>query len=368
MRVLHFFKTFFPDTTGGIEETIHQIAMGGVARGIKADILALTREKSAPVIVEHGYAVHRAHRDFEIAATGFSVTALRRFAELAAQADIVHYHFPWPFMDIAHLVTRTGKPSVVTYHSDVVRQKILLSLYRPLMRRFLGSVDAIVATSPYYLETSSVLREYREKVSIIPIGLDRTSYPDAQQTLLSQWRARMGDRFFLFVGAFRYYKGLHILLEAARGAPYRIAIVGAGPIESELKRQAKRLELDNVNFLGSLPDPDKSALLALCAGVVFPSNLRSEAFGVSLLEGAMYGKPMISSEIGTGTSFINVSGQTGVVVPPDDPEALRRAMDQLWHNHYLAEQLGKAARMRYKRFFTASRMVDAYAALYNHLL
>ncbi|PKD78411.1 glycosyltransferase, partial [Escherichia coli] len=107
------------------------------------------------------------------------------------------------------------------------------------------------------------------------------------------------------------------------GANYPIVIVGAGPIESELREQAQNLGLKNVHFLGALPDEDKSALLTLSYGIVFPSHLRSEAFGISLLEGAMYRKPMISSEIGTGTTFINVNDQTGLVIPPSDPSALR---------------------------------------------
>ncbi len=187
-------------------------------------------------------------------------------------------------------------------------------------------MSRIVASSPNYLATSNVLKKNAHKVVVIPYGLDKATYPQPTPEKLAFWRAQLGQKFFLFVGVLRYYKGLHILLEAAQGTPYPVVIVGAGPVEQELKAQAAQLGLSNVTFLGQLSDVDKVALLMLCYGVVFPSHLRSEAFGISLLEGAMYGKPMISSEIGTGTTFVNIGNETGLVVPPSDPAALRQAM------------------------------------------
>jgi rhamnosyl/mannosyltransferase len=166
----------------------------------------------------------------------------------------------------------------------------------------------------------------------------------------------------------RYYKGLHILAQAAQGACYPILIVGAGPIENELKTQIKKLRLNNIHFLGHLPDQDKVALLKLCYGVIFPSHLRSEAFGISLLEGAMYGKPMISSEIGTGTTYINIANETGLVVPPSDPEALRKAMDYLWEHPEKAAEMGRKAEARYWHQFTGDQMVRSYVELYNDLI
>lgn len=177
----------------------------------------------------------------------------------------------------------------------------------------------------------------------------------------------MGKKFFLFIGVLRYYKGLHILLEAARGTNFPVVIVGAGPIEQELKNQAVQLGLSNIHFLGFVPDEDKVALLTLCYGVVFPSHLRSEAFGISLLEGAMYGKPMISSEIGTGTTFINIADETGLVVPPSDPDALRHAMQYLWDHPQEAAKMGRRAEERYWKHFTAEQMVEAYVKLYREL-
>lgn len=367
MRVLHFFKTAFPDSMGGVEQVISQIARGANKRGVKTDVLALTSDPVAATVEIDGYLVHRAKLDLHIASTGFSVSAFGRFSRLAREADVIHYHFPWPFMDLVHFATRVKKPTLVTYHSDIIRQRHLLKLYRPLMQKFLASVDRIVATSPNYLATSDVLQKFSDKVSVIPIGLDKASYPQPGQDRLQYWREQIGPKFFLFIGVLRYYKGLHTLLEAAQGTDYPIVIVGSGPIEQELKAQVARLGLRHIHFLGRLSDEDKVALLMLCYGLAFPSHLRSEAFGISLLEGAMYGKPMISCEIGTGTTYINIKDETGLVVPPSDAVALRQAMRYLWEHPAEAADMGRRAEERYWKYFTADQMVEDYVALYREL-
>lgn len=367
MRVLQFFKTSFPDTMGGVEQVINQIAKGANQLGVKTDVLSLTRDRAAPTVEIDGYLAHRAPLNLHLASTGFSVSAFWRFSQLARKADLIHYHFPWPFMDLVHFGTRIKKPTVVTYHSDIIRQNHLLKLYRPLMRKFLGGVDRIVATSPNYLATSDVLGMYSSKVSVIPIGLDKAKYAQADGERLRFWREKLGEKFFLFIGVIRYYKGLHILIEAAQGSDYPIVIVGAGPEQEVLKAQAAKLGLCNILFVGHLCEEDKVALLTLCYAVVLPSHLRSEAFGISLLEGAMYGKPMICCEIGTGTTLINVGDETGLVVPPSDSVALRQALRRLWENPSKAAEMGLRAEARYWKCFTAAQMVREYVTLYHEL-
>lgn len=367
-RVLHFFKTYYPDSFGGIEQAIFQLCKGTARYGFTSEVLTLSQNAHEAPIEFSGHLVHQAKLDLHVASTGFSLSAFHKFSLLAKHADIVHLHYPWPFMDLVHFATGHGKPTVVTYHSDIIRQKTLLKLYRPLKNRFLASVDRIVATSPNYLATSPVLNRHRDKIAEITYGLDKSTYPLPSSVQLANWRAKLGERFFLFVGVLRYYKGLHILLDAIQGTDYPVVIVGSGPVENELKDHANRLGLRNIHFLGTLPDEDKVALLHLCYAIVFPSHLRSEAFGISLLEGAMFGKPMISSEIGTGTSFINAHGETGLVVPPSDPLAFRDAMRQLWSSPDMAADMGRCAEARYWELFTAEKMAANYASLYREVL
>ena len=138
-------------------------------------------------------------------------------------------------------------------------------------------------------------------------------------------------------------------------------------IEKELKKQALINKADNIHFVGFVSDIDKVALLSLGYAVLFPSHLRSEAFGVTLLEGAMYYKPLISSEIGTGTSYINVNGSTGIIIQPGSADSLREAMDYLWNNPKIAAEMGKNAGERYERLFTADIMARSYYDVYRKL-
>lgn len=368
MRVLHFYKTYYTESMGGVEQAMRQLCAATARLGVTNEVLTLTRRNAADDILFEGHRVRRLPLDLELASNGMAWAAFGELARRAAGCDLVHYHFPWPFADLAHFIARTGKPAVLTYHSDIVRQQHWLRLYRPLMHRFLGSVDCIVATSPNYLASSPVLARYRDKTRIISYGLEPRLYPAPGPGALAHWRARAGARFFLFTGVLRYYKGLHVLLDALALAPCRVVIAGAGPLQDALRAQASRLGLDQLLFAGAVGEEDKAALLTLCEGVVFPSHLRSEAFGISLLEGAMYGKPLVCCEIGTGTSFINVDGETGFVVAPDNPAALAAAMRRLWDAPALAAAMGKRARSRFLAQFTAAHMGEGYATLYRELL
>jgi glycosyltransferase involved in cell wall biosynthesis len=368
MNVLHIYKRFYPDRYGGVERMIHQLVASTERRGVRNTVLSVALADPLVEDMPPGLRTVRCRQSCEIASTPFSIEALLRFRALSRRFDLLHFHYPWPFGDLLAALRADGKPYVVTYHSDIVRQKRLEALYAPLRRRFLARAAAIVATSANYLATSDTLRPVRHKTHVIPIGLDPEHYPAPDPRQLAAWRERLGSGFFLFVGVLRYYKGLHILLQANARLDLPLVIVGAGPVEADLKQQAQLLRLRNTVFLGALPDADKVALLQLARALVFPSHLRSEAFGISLLEGALSGKPLVSSEIGTGSSYINVDGVTGIVVPPSDPMMLRAALLRLANDAALCDRLGRQARDRFTRLFHADRMGDAYAALYGAVL
>jgi len=360
VKVLHVFKTYLPDGFTGIERVIWEISEGLADNGVESHVLSVGQSPQKTYSVSRHFG-HQAKRDFYAASTGFSFSIFRLFRQLSEEADIIHYHFPWPMNDLIHLKEMPRRPTVVTYHSDIVRQRTLFALYRPLMHKFLGSVDRIVATSPHYLQTSSTLQRYKSRTVVIPIGLADQRPP--QNILVERWRQRVGERFFLFVGALRYYKGLLFLMEAAHKTGLPVVIVGDGELAGEIERQS----LPNITLLKNICDEDKAALLHLCTAFLFPSHLRSEAFGVALVEAARAGKAMISCEIGTGTSYVNVDGETGLVVPPADPSALADAMQKLFNDSDCAVRMGQAARRRYENSFRAETMCSHYLRLYREL-
>lgn len=368
MRVLHFFKTYYPDTTGGIEQVIFQLCQGCRPFGIEGEVLTLSTNPSPARIKVADHQVTRVKENFNIASTGLSLQAFSQFKEMAAEADLVHFHFPWPLMDLVHFATGHGRPTVLSYHSDIVKQSTLLKLYAPLMNRFLKSMDRIVVASPNYLNSSEFLKPFADKTVVIPYGLDQSAYPNISTEKLCDLRNRLPKKFFLFVGVLRYYKGLDSLLSALESVDYPVVMLGSGPQEQELKAQAQKLQLRNVLFLGRLDDEDKVGLLQMCYALVFPSHLRSEAFGISLLEASMYGKAMISCEIGTGTTYVNIHEETGLAVPPNSPLALREAMRRLWDNPEETQHFGANARARFQELFTADRMCASIVQVYNEVI
>ena len=368
MRVLHVYRTYFPGSQGGLEEVIRQICSSCQPHGIESRVLCVSRETNPTIVRRTEAKVYRSRQTFEVASCNVSLQAFSLYKRLASWTDIIHYHFPWPFADLLHLTSRIKRPSLVTYHSDIVRQQLLGKIYKPLMTRFLQSVDCIICTSPNYFATSDVLSSLGSKVEVVPIGLNPSTYPEVPDHEVEVVRQQYGEGFFLFVGVLRYYKGLHILLDAIKDAPYNVVITGSGPTERELKKQAAMLSLKNVTFTGHVPDTTKVALFQLSRGIVFPSYLRAEAFGVTLLEGAMYSKPLISTEVGSGTSHVNVDGETGLVITPGSAKDLRHAMDQLYHRPEMARLMGQRARQRYERLFTGSLMGERYVRIYHELV
>ena len=368
MKVLHVYKTSICQSFGGVEKFIDTLCSAGQSLGVVNSVLTLDPSPNNGPILLNGYSIHQSRQNLYLASTGFSVSAFSKFKRLSNDADIIHYHFPNPFADMLHVACRPKKPSIVTYHSDIIKQKHLLHIYRPLKQRFLNSVDHIVSTSPNYFVTSKILQQHADKVSVIPIGIDPKAYKKIDSERLDFWRSRLSKPFFLFVGAMRYYKGLHIALEAIAGTEIQIAIAGINGIEKDLKAHAAALKLKNVDFLGLVNDEDKIALLNLCYGFIFPSHLRSEAFGISLLEAAMVGKPMISCEIGTGTTFVNSANETGLVINPGSPRELREAMQFLLDNPKVAANMGKNAKKRSLKLFTVDQQAKSYYDLYEQLL
>lgn len=368
INILHVYKTSMPASYGGVESFIDTLCKADSKLGVKNTVLTLHPNPKKQPFKMDGYTVNQAKQNLFVASTGFSFSAFSKFKQLSNDADIIHYHFPNPFADMLHLACRPKKPCIVTYHSDIIRQKNLLNIYKPLKQRFLNSVGRIVATSPNYYVSSDILQRYANKVSVIPIGIDSKAYEMVDSERLDFWRNCLPKRFFLFIGAMRYYKGLHIALEAIAGAEIQIAIAGVNGIEKDLKAQAARLQLKNVDFLGTISNEDKIALLHLCYGFIFPSHLRSEAFGISLLEAAIVGKPMISCEIGTGTTYVNSANETGLVIQPGSSRELREGMQYLLNNPKVAATMGKNAKKRSLELFTAERQAKSYYDLYQQLL
>jgi glycosyltransferase involved in cell wall biosynthesis len=375
MRILHVYRTYYPDSQGGIQEAIRQICLSTQAYGAESRIFTLSPRPTPKTLSCLEGLVIRSRSWMTPASCDLGgVNSLIEYQKLVAWADVIHYHFPWPFLDLLQLFNFYKKPTVLTYHSDIVKQKFLKKIYSPLMHRTLCSMSAIIATSPNYLNSSPVLLKYfpEGKVKLIPLGmslsnLDQDGLKESDLNHLKKIGVESG-KYLLFLGVLRLYKGIHSLIAAGQSIKGNIVIAGDGPEAKTLKNLAKMHQLQNVFFLGEVTEEYKHMLLKHCVALVLPSHLRSEAFGMVLIEASMHAKAMICCEVGSGTSYVNVHGVTGLIVPPENPAALSEACNRLLNDIPLAIQMGQAALKRYDALFSADALGRAHIDLYSQLL
>jgi glycosyltransferase involved in cell wall biosynthesis len=365
VKVLHIYKDYYP-VLGGIENHIRILAEGLIRRGIEAQVLVTNTGPKTTVEEIGGVPVIKAGCPFRMSGAPLSPDLYLWLRRL--EPDIAHLHFPNPTAELGQLLLGRSRKFVLTYHSDIVRQKYLLRLYRPFLWRALAAADRIIATSPNYVRSSPYLHRFADKCVVIPLGIDLSPFEGADRGRAEAVRRRYGSPLLLFVGKLRYYKGLEYLLEAMREVEARLLVVGTGPMEEEWQALAEALNLeDKVVFLGEVSDDDLPLYYHACDLFVLPASHRSEAFGLVQVEAMACGKPVICTELGTGTSYVNVDGETGLVVLPRDCQALAEAINHLLADGALRRRLGDRARARVRRF-SKEDMVDRIVELYEALM
>ena len=367
LNILHLYKDYYP-VLGGMENHIKWLAEAQAAAGHQVSVLVTSLDRRTSVHWENGVRVIRAGRLASVASTPLSLVfpwLLRR-----ERPDIAHLHFPYPLGEVSNYLLGRGRRTIITYHSDVVRQAGILRLYDPLLRRILRRADRLIATSPQYVQSSPYLKPLEDRVRVIPLGLDlaRFQQPDPQQ--VAALKARFPGPLLLFVGRLRYYKGVQFLLDALPQTPTaRLLIVGTGPMAAPWQAQTLGLRLaDRVHFLGDISDAELPAYYAAADLFVLPACARSEAFGVVQLEALASGTPILSTEVGTGTSYVNQDGVTGRVVAASDSQALADALHELLANPARLQAMAAAARQRAASEFSLPVMVARIETLYQEML
>ena len=370
--VLHVYKDYYPPVQGGMEKSIHWMA--DQTRGdFVVRVLVASRTRSFVDEQIDGVRVVRVGCLGRVLsspiAPGF-VTWLRRL-----DSDILHFHMPNPMGELAYLIARPRRGRVVvTYHSDIVRQRLTGLLYAPLQRAFLSRARLIMPTSQRYLETSATLRPHRDRCRVVPLGIPLETYEESESSRAFGGKIRAqtpGKIRIVFLGVLRYYKGLTFLLEAMRDLPREacLCIGGEGPERATLERRAAELGIaDRVLFLGELSHDEAVGLLR--AGDVFclPAHLRSEAFGLSQIEAMACGLPVVSTNLPTGVPEVNRDGETGRVVQPANPGALRDALTLLIADPDARRRMGQAGRSRAHALYSARRMGDDLKRAYSQVL
>jgi glycosyltransferase involved in cell wall biosynthesis len=372
MDILHIYKDY-PPILGGIENHVRLLAEAQAARGHQVTVLVTNPQgRRTTIAAEGGVRVIRAARLGTVVSTPLSLSLPQQLSRI--RPDVVHLHFPYPVGEVSQWALRRGRSTVLTYHSDVVRQRSIMRFYRSVLVRILAQVNAIIIGSPPMSE-SSYLQAYRAKLHLIPYGIALSRFVSPPPTevlrrMRSQygaeagWSDDTGETLLLFVGRLRYYKGLDTLIRALPRVPARLLVIGIGPMEKEWKTLARDTGVsERIAWLGEVPDSDLPAIYHVSDLFVLPASHPSEAFGLVQVEAMAAGLPVVCTELGTGTSYVNRDRVTGFVVPPNDVDALCGALNRMIGDPDLRAKMGTAAQARASEFdvdVMATRVLELY--------
>ncbi len=364
MKILHIYKDFDPPVRGGMER--HMALMCRFQRQW-ADVEALTCSRSTQtrVVERDGTRVTEVGEWTRFQSAPFS--PLFPWYMRRLRADVVVVHVPNPTAELGWLLARPRAKLIVRYQSDVVRQAAAMKVYGPLQMKFLRKADMIIPSTQQYVDTSATLQPLRDRCRIIPLGILPEAFQNPDKARVQALRRQYGGGFVLFSGRHRYYKGIEFLVRAAPRVNARVVIAGDGPERRRCQVLAEELGVD-IAFPGELSHEDLVAHLHACDVFAFPSVARSEAYGISMLEAQACGKPVVATTLGTGVEFVNLDGQTGLNVPPKNPDALADALNALLLDPALRDKMGGFAKHRIETELHAERVARQEYELFRKVL
>jgi glycosyltransferase involved in cell wall biosynthesis len=375
MRVLQFGR-FYNNQYGGIERHVAFLSHELAAQGVDVvNLVAADGFQGSDTRID-GYRVIKASSLGMALSTAiapalvFKALALHREKKF----DILHLHLPDPLSHVASLMLPTNVKRVITWHSDIVRQKRLLALYLPFLRRLVSQADALVAATDAHFTSSTQIPKSipPERRHVIPYGMDfRTLALTPLKGLLSaQIKAKAAGGPLIFaLGRHVYYKGFDVLIHAMKQIDALLVLGGDGPLRAELEALADQEGLaGKILFTGRIPEEDLPSYFHACDVFCLPSVEPSEAFGLVQLEAMACGKPVVCTQLNNGVNIVNVAGETGLAVPVRDPVALGAAINRLLEDHLLRERLGQQAQQRAITQYSLQAMAQRHIRLYQDLL
>lgn len=367
MKVLQLGK-YYPPYMGGIETHLRQLC-GELKSKVDLDVVVCNSEMREADDVVEGVRVHRCAELAKVASTSLCPTmplALSR-----RDYDILHVHFPHPMGVMSYLASKKPRNHriIVSYHSDIVKQKKLLLAYRPVMNFFLEHASAILCATPNHITYSDTLGPFREKCVVVPYGIDLEAMKvtASVRDRAAEIRARIGGPIILAVGRLVYYKGFEHAIRALRDIPNaRLVIVGDGPLKESLEACARDEGVsDRVHFEHGVSDAELVAFYVACDVFVLSSIARSEAFALVQLEAMACSRPIVNTNLDSGVPFVSRHEESGLTVPPEDPKALASAIHRILADDTFRQQLGARGRARVEAEFTKEKMAASVLEIYE---
>lgn len=364
-KILQVAKFYYP-VPGGMETFVRDLCNQIKEKFNLKVIVANTSLKTIEQTID-GVQVRRLASFGEVAST--STCFSMPYWIWKEQADIIHIHLPNPIAVISYLLVKPKGRLIVHYHSDIFRQKLLLKFYRPFLISFLKKADVIIATSENYINSSIVLNHFKNKCKPIPLGIKPDAFISTFEIekRIEEVKSLHTSPIILFVGRLVYYKGIEYLIQSMPDIQAQLIIIGSGPLESNLKSLVSELKLEKkVKFLGEVNQNELIAYYYACDIFCLPSIARSEAFGIVQLEAMICGKPVVSTKLETGVSFVNQHRKTGILVPPKNNTALTNAINELLTDEQLRISLGSYAKDRVLNHFDQKMLVEDIIKIYSN--
>lgn len=357
------FKDYYPPTHGGVEQHINDVVHS--MKGLQFAVLTSSGGRQRVIENDDGIRVIRSKEIARIASTPITPSWGKLLRSCGA--DLLHFHMPNPFGEMAFQYSRAQMPMIATYHADIIGRRLVLPFFAPFRSRFLKSARLLVVSSANLRDGARPLHKHRNKVVVIPFGVDPSQWsqrPPSADRICEEYPGPL----LVALGRLAYYKGIEVLIDAMMNIEATCLVVGDGPKRFELEEKVGRLRLAHkVRFIGEVPDDQRTGYYHAADLFVMPSTSRAETFGISMLEAMACGTPAISTEVGTGTSWLNQNDQTGLVVSPGDPAGLAAAIKTILGDRSRRYEMGHAARERVSLHFTSAQMLDSLASLYRSI-
>jgi rhamnosyl/mannosyltransferase len=365
MKILQISKLYYPHV-GGVEKIAQQISES-LKENFKISVLCCRKKGKHKKENINGVEVIKASSLGMFWGMPLSFSFLKILKKIVNDFDIIDYHYPFPLADLAIYLFKPKNKLIVHYHSDIVRQKLLNFLIKPLTLNTLRRADKIIVSNPNIIETSPYLKKFKDKCEVIPFGVDIEKFQVIERKKNQKIKTKYGD-FALFVGRLNYYKGVRYLIEAIEKVNLNLVIIPStrnDPQRKLLEKRVEELNLKNkVFFIDGVQGDDLIKFYQTCKLFVLPSIFKSEAFGIVLIEAMACGKPLISTELGTGTSYVNKNKTTGYVVKPKDSKVIARAIQEIIQNQEKYQQMCLNSLKRSKEKFSLDEMIAKTKELY----
>ena len=349
MRILHTFKVYTPDNHGGIVEAIARIT-AGTPQNDSVSLLVCRYLGVGSTVDVDGLSVERTSTLAQFSSLPISPGFIPVLRKRMQDADVIAFHAPFPFVDIALMLgLPQDKALVIHWHAEITGRNLFRPIFHPLLKRSVERADCIVVSHPSIIEHSEYLAGHAAKCVVAPYGIDTDFWGGraAEDEAPIRRMRQQHPRLIVACGRLVPYKGFDVLLRALKRVDAHLIIAGTGPLEEMLRGVAAEAGVtDRVTFAGYLSREQQRQAFGAADLFVLPSVSEAEAFGIVQLEAMCSAIPVVNTSLPTGVPWVARDGLEGLTVAPRDEGALAGAVSRLLDDRDLAKRLGAAGKER----------------------